>query len=113
MACRFHTNNGAAVARINWMADEGCKALVDTFGMMVNYMYLDQRTDNQLSYVMLEASHRKREQLTVALVDSLPIMRTFAADPTLYVSGAVCVSKDVAYLCARNDSSSRSLVSSL
>ncbi|HEY5000199.1 MAG TPA: malonyl-CoA decarboxylase [Usitatibacter sp.] len=36
---RFHLNNGARLERINWMADGSAKAIAQSFGMMVNYVY--------------------------------------------------------------------------
>jgi malonyl-CoA decarboxylase len=36
---RFHLNNGAKLERINWAADTSKKALRESLGMMVNYLY--------------------------------------------------------------------------
>ena len=36
---RFHLGNGARLERINWMGDASPKALAESFGIMVNYLY--------------------------------------------------------------------------
>ncbi len=36
---RFHLGNGARLERINWMADESEKAIAQSHGLMVNYLY--------------------------------------------------------------------------
>ena len=36
---RFHLGNGARLERINWVADTADKALAQSFGLMVNYVY--------------------------------------------------------------------------
>jgi malonyl-CoA decarboxylase len=36
---RFHLGNGARLERINWAADTSSKGLVQSFGLMVNYVY--------------------------------------------------------------------------
>ncbi len=35
----FHLNNGARLARINWLGDTSSKGLQESFGLMVNYVY--------------------------------------------------------------------------
>jgi malonyl-CoA decarboxylase len=39
----FHISNGAAVERINWMADTSASARELSFGLMANYLYDDER----------------------------------------------------------------------
>ncbi|MBX6327662.1 MAG: malonyl-CoA decarboxylase [Pseudolabrys sp.] len=36
---RFHLGNGARLERINWMADDSEKAIAQSHGLMVNYLY--------------------------------------------------------------------------
>lgn len=36
---RFHLGNGARLERINWLADTSSRALRESYGMMVNYLY--------------------------------------------------------------------------
>jgi malonyl-CoA decarboxylase len=36
---RFHLGNGARLERINWLADTSDKAMVQSYGLMVNYLY--------------------------------------------------------------------------
>jgi len=44
---RFHLGNGARIERVNWAADISAKGLVQSCGMMANYVYeLDQLDDN-------------------------------------------------------------------
>ena len=47
---RFHLNNGAKLERINWLADGSKKALRESLGLMVNYLYEPQA---------IEANHEK------------------------------------------------------
>lgn len=49
---RFHLGNGARLERINWAADPSPKAVAQSFGIMVNYVYdLDQVERNHEEYV--------------------------------------------------------------
>ena len=36
---RFHLGNGAQLERINWLADTSDKAMAQSYGLMVNYLY--------------------------------------------------------------------------
>ena len=36
---RFHLNNGAKLEQINWLADSSRKGLLESLGLMVNYLY--------------------------------------------------------------------------
>jgi malonyl-CoA decarboxylase len=36
---RFHLGNGARLERLDWKADASAKALAQSFGLMVNYVY--------------------------------------------------------------------------
>ena len=36
---RFHLNNGAKLEQINWLADSSRKGLMESLGLMVNYLY--------------------------------------------------------------------------
>ena len=42
---RFHLGNGARVERLNWAADPSPKALKQSYGLMVNYLYDLKRLD--------------------------------------------------------------------
>lgn len=46
---RFHLGNGAAIERLNWMADTSGKALRQSRGMMVNYRYDPDRMERNRS----------------------------------------------------------------
>eukprot|EP01018_Ginkgo_biloba_P033141 Gb_39933 [translate_table: standard] len=47
----FHVQNGAIVERLNWMADLSDKALHQSAGIMVNYLYrLDEIEENAQTY---------------------------------------------------------------
>src|SRR5579863_241385 len=49
---RFHLGNGASLERINWEGDLSPKGLVESFGMMVNYLYdLDEIERNHEAFV--------------------------------------------------------------
>lgn len=43
---RFHLNNGAALERINWLADTSTKGLRESLGLMVNYAYEPRSIEN-------------------------------------------------------------------
>ncbi len=36
---RFHLGNGARLERINWLGDTELRAIQESFGIMVNYLY--------------------------------------------------------------------------
>jgi malonyl-CoA decarboxylase len=48
---RFHLGNGARLERINWLADTSDKAMAQSHGLMVNYLYeLDDIEQNHEAY---------------------------------------------------------------
>jgi len=48
---RFHLGNGARLERINWLADTSDKAMAQSHGLMVNYLYdLDEIERNHEAY---------------------------------------------------------------
>ena len=48
---RFHLGNGARLERINWLADTSDKAMAQSHGLMVNYLYeLDDIEENHEAY---------------------------------------------------------------
>ncbi len=48
---RFHLSNGARLERINWLADTSDKAMAQSHGLMVNYLYdLDDIEKNHEAY---------------------------------------------------------------
>ena len=52
---RFHLGNGARLERLNWLADTSDKAMRQSYGLMVNYLYdLDDIEKNHEAY----AEHR-------------------------------------------------------
>jgi malonyl-CoA decarboxylase len=63
---RFHLNNGAELARINWAADMSKKGLRESLGLMVNYLYeLETIEANHEKFVhgTIVASRRVRSQV--------------------------------------------------
>jgi malonyl-CoA decarboxylase len=49
---RFHLSNGARLERINWLGDAGRRAMQESFGIMVNYLYdHDSVEDNHEAFV--------------------------------------------------------------
>ncbi|MGN6462282.1 MAG: malonyl-CoA decarboxylase [Pseudolabrys sp.] len=49
---RFHLGNGARLEQINWLGDVSEKALAQSYGLMVNYLYdLDEIEKNHENYV--------------------------------------------------------------
>ncbi|KAL3688129.1 hypothetical protein R1sor_014438 [Riccia sorocarpa] len=63
----FHVLNGASVERLNWMGDTSHKALEQSAGMMVNYMYrlenLDTNTQLYLNKGIISVSPAIEEYL--------------------------------------------------
>ena len=53
---RFHLGNGARLQRLNWIADTSERALEQSFGLMVNYLYdLDFIEQNHEAYAQQHA----------------------------------------------------------
>jgi len=53
---RFHLGNGARLQRLNWIADTSERAIVQSFGLMVNYLYdLDYIEENHEAYAQQQA----------------------------------------------------------
>ena len=53
---RFHLGNGARLQRLNWIADTAKRALEQSFGLMVNYLYdLDYIEQNHEAYAQQHA----------------------------------------------------------
>jgi malonyl-CoA decarboxylase len=49
---RFHLGNGARLERINWLGNNAPRALAESFGIMVNYLYdHDSIEDNHEAFV--------------------------------------------------------------
>ena len=40
ISANFHIRNGACVHQINWMGDTSIKGMNQSFGMMINYLYM-------------------------------------------------------------------------
>lgn len=48
----FHLRNGAVLWRLNWLADPSSRGLTNSCGMMVNYRYfLDETENNSQLYI--------------------------------------------------------------
>jgi malonyl-CoA decarboxylase len=58
---RFHLRNGARLERIHWLADLSARALKDSYGMMVNYVYRPRE---------IEANHEAYTQKHQIAADS-------------------------------------------
>jgi malonyl-CoA decarboxylase len=53
---RFHLGNGARLERLNWPADISDRALAQSYGLMVNYLYdLDYIEQNHEAYAQQHA----------------------------------------------------------
>jgi malonyl-CoA decarboxylase len=53
---RFHLGNGARLERLNWLADTSERALAQSYGLMVNYLYdLDYIEQNHEAYAQQHA----------------------------------------------------------
>jgi malonyl-CoA decarboxylase len=53
---RFHLGNGARLERLNWLGDTSSRALAQSYGLMVNYLYdLDYIEQNHEAYAQQHA----------------------------------------------------------
>jgi len=53
---RFHLGNGARLERLDWLADTSERALKQSYGLMVNYLYdLDYIERNHEAYAQQRA----------------------------------------------------------
>jgi malonyl-CoA decarboxylase len=53
---RFHLGNGARLERLNWLGDMSSRALAQSYGLMVNYLYdLDYIEQNHEAYAQQHA----------------------------------------------------------
>jgi len=53
---RFHLGNGARLDRLNWLGDTSSRALQQSYGLMVNYLYdLDYIEQNHEAYAQQHA----------------------------------------------------------
>jgi hypothetical protein len=43
---RFHLGNGARLERINWLGNTDLRAIQESFGIMVNYLYDHESIEN-------------------------------------------------------------------
>ena len=43
---RFHLDNGARLERINWLGNTELRAIQESFGIMVNYLYDHDSIEN-------------------------------------------------------------------
>jgi malonyl-CoA decarboxylase len=59
---RFHLGNGARLERINWLGDTAPRAMTESFGIMVNYLYdHDSIEDNHEHFVRGQPIVRSHE----------------------------------------------------
>ena len=59
---RFHLGNGASLTQINWLADRSGKGLVQSFGVMVNYLYeLEEIEKRHEDYAEARRVHSSRQ----------------------------------------------------
>ena len=45
---RFHLGNGARIEKINWLADSSAKGMRQSFGLMVNYLYIPEDIEDNV-----------------------------------------------------------------
>ena len=69
---RFHLGNGARLERINWLGNAAPRAIQESFGIMVNYLYdHDSIEDNHEAFVRDGTIVRSPE--VDALIEALPL----------------------------------------
>ncbi len=54
---RFHLGNGARIERLNWLADTSARGLRQSFGLMVNYLYVPDEIENNVE-AFVDGGHR-------------------------------------------------------
>ncbi len=85
---RFHLSNGARLERICWLGDRSTKALRDSAGLMVNYVYrLDEIEANQEAYDDSQAIAASRQVRELAR-EPLEVPRRKRSTPPNSVSTA-------------------------
>ncbi|XP_057975140.1 uncharacterized protein LOC131162546 isoform X2 [Malania oleifera] len=63
----FHLQNGAMIERLNWMADRSEKGLLQSGGIMVNYVYrLENIEENAQSYFSTGYIHASSDLITIS-----------------------------------------------
>ena len=64
-SANFHLQNGAVLWRLNWMADMSHRGLIKSCGMMVNYRYFLEDTENNsqqyIEYKVINSSEQFQE----------------------------------------------------
>jgi malonyl-CoA decarboxylase len=74
---RFHLGNGARLERLNWLADTTDKAIAQSYGLMVNYLYdLEDIEKNHEAYAegrTVAASNAVRRHMRNAAADLVPM----------------------------------------
>ncbi|EFA75668.1 hypothetical protein PPL_10930 [Heterostelium album PN500] len=49
--CNFHLKNGASIYRLNWSGDTSSQRINESYGLMVNYLYLTSaKSSNSINY---------------------------------------------------------------
>lgn len=54
---RFHLGNGARIERLNWLADTSTRGFRQSFGLMVNYVYVPDEIENNVES-FVDGGHR-------------------------------------------------------
>ncbi|XP_043281202.1 malonyl-CoA decarboxylase, mitochondrial-like [Venturia canescens] len=70
----FHLRNGAFIWRINWMADPSPRGAENSCGIMVNYRYdLNETEENSRSYI--ESNTIKASESVIRLAEAVEVLR--------------------------------------
>ena len=70
---RFHLGNGARLEQINWLGDTAPRAMAESCGIMVNYLYdHDSIEDNHEHFVRGDAIVRSHDVDTLLADTKLP-----------------------------------------
>jgi len=74
---RFHLSNGARLERINWLGNTAPRAIEESFGIMVNYLYdHDTIEDNHEAFVRDGTIVRSRDVDSLLQTDATTGVRT-------------------------------------
>ena len=78
---RFHVGNGARLERINWLGNAARRAIEESFGIMVNYLYdHDSIEENHEVFERDETIVRSPEVDTLLEIEPMRGARTKAAE---------------------------------
>ena len=77
---RFHLGNGARIEQLNWLADLSPNGLRQSWGVMVNYLYLPERLEDHLEAFVREGRIATAPSIRKQVLP--PLCQAAAPEPT-------------------------------